>query len=88
MLFKTLGGSQTGSNSAVVSCSSLKRYAGLPWWSSRYGSACLCRAHGFDLWSRKIPHTMEQLSPCVTTPQPMSLLSLCAATTEAQVPRA
>ena len=25
------------------------------------------RGHGFDLWSRKIPHAVEQLSPCATT---------------------
>ena len=25
-------------------------------------SACQCRGHGFDPWSRKIPHAMEQLS--------------------------
>ena len=26
-----------------------------------------CRGHGFQLWSGKIPHAAEQLSPCVTT---------------------
>ena len=33
-------------------------------------SACQCRGHGFDPWSRKIPHAMEQLSPCATTTEP------------------
>ena len=28
------------------------------------------RGHRFDPWSRKIPHAMEQLSPCTTTPEP------------------
>ena len=27
--------------------------------------------HGFDPWSRKIPHAMEQLSQCATTAEPM-----------------
>ena len=26
-----------------------------------------CRKHGFDSWSRKTSHTMEQLSPSITT---------------------
>ena len=28
---------------------------------------CQCRGHGHDLWSGRIPHAMEQLSPCTTT---------------------
>ena len=39
------------------------RLSGLPWWLSGKKSACQCRRHGFDPWSRKIPHTMEPLSP-------------------------
>ena len=35
---------------------------GLPWWHSGYESACQCRGHGFEPWSRKIPHATEQLS--------------------------
>ena len=27
-------------------------------------TACQCRAHGFDPWSRKITHALGQLSPC------------------------
>ena len=34
-------------------------------------SACQCRGHGFEPWSRKIPHAAEQLSPCATTTEPM-----------------
>ena len=30
------------------------------WWSQ-------CRGHGFDPWSRKIPHASEQLGKCRTT---------------------
>ena len=38
---------------------------------------------GFASWSRKIPHAMEQLSPCTTTTEPT-----CRATaTEARVPQ-
>ena len=30
-------------------------------------NAVQCRGYLFDPWSRKILHTMEQLSPCATT---------------------
>ena len=43
---------------------------GLHWWFSGRESACQCRAHGFDPWSRKIPRASERLSPCVTTTEP------------------
>ena len=36
---------------------------GLPWWLSDKESSCQCRRHGFNPWSRKIPHAMEQLRP-------------------------
>ena len=56
-------------------------------------SACQCRGQGFDPWSGKIPHTVELLSPCVTTEPVLESLrtelpSPCAATTEACEPRA
>ena len=51
------------------------RPRGLRWWRSGWESACQCRGHGIDPWSGKIPHAVEQLSPC-------------AATTEACRPRA
>ena len=40
---------------------------------------CQCKGHGSDPWSRKIPHTADQLSPC-TMSEP-ALWSLWAATT-------
>ena len=40
---------------------------GLPWWLSGKESACQCKRHRFDPWSGKIPHAMDQLSPCATT---------------------
>ncbi|KAJ8798871.1 hypothetical protein J1605_000028 [Eschrichtius robustus] len=43
---------------------------GLPWWCSGYESACQCRGYRFNLWSRKIPHAAEQLSPCAITTEP------------------
>ena len=43
---------------------------GLPWWSSGKESAFQCRGHGFDPWSGKIPHAVEQLSPSTTTTEP------------------
>ncbi|XP_059757132.1 MORN repeat-containing protein 1 isoform X13 [Balaenoptera ricei] len=33
-------------------------------WGSCHGG------HGFELWSRKIPHAAEQLNPCATTTEP------------------
>ena len=35
---------------------------GLPWWLRGKESACQCRRHEFDPWSRKIPQAAEQLS--------------------------
>ena len=29
-----------------------------------------CRGHRFEPWSEKIPHAVEQLSPCTTTTEP------------------
>ena len=39
---------------------------GSPWLFSGLESACQYRGHGFDPWSTKTPHAMEQLSPCTT----------------------
>ena len=44
-----------------------KDTCGLPWWSSDEESSSQCMGHHFDAWSRKIPHAVEQLSPCATT---------------------
>ena len=33
----------------------------------RWESVCRCRGHRFDPWSRKIPYTMEQQVPLITT---------------------
>ena len=44
---------------------------GLPWWHSGWESTCQGRGHGFDPWSRKIPHAAEQLSQCATTTEPV-----------------
>ena len=43
---------------------------GLPWWSSGWESACQCRRHRFNPWSRKIPHAPGQLAPCPVTMEP------------------
>jgi len=37
---------------------------GLPWWLTGEESTCQIRRHRSDPWSAKIPHAMEQLSPC------------------------
>ena len=49
----------------------IARIVGLPWWHSGWESACQCRGHRFEPWSRKIPHATEQLSPCATTTEPV-----------------
>ena len=45
---------------------------GPPWWLSGKESACQCRRHRFDPWSRKMPHAVGQLS---RAPQLLSLQS-------------
>ena len=45
--------------------------AGLPWWLSGKEFTCCCRRQGFYLQSLKIPHALEQLSPCATTVEPV-----------------
>ena len=44
---------------------------GLPSWVSGEESTCQCSGHGFDLWSRKIPHATEQLRLCAMTIEPV-----------------
>ena len=46
---------------------------GLPWWRSGWESACQCRGHGFEPWSGKIPHAMEQLGLWAATTEPVRL---------------
>ena len=46
---------------------------GLPWWCSGWESACQRRGHGFEPWSGKIPHAVEQLGPWATTTEPACL---------------
>ena len=47
------------------SCLNLLR--GPPWQFSGKEFACQRRRHGFNPWSGKIPHTIEQLSLSTTT---------------------
>ena len=49
------------------------RLPGLPWWRSGWESACQCRGHGFEPWSGKIPHAVEQLGPWATITEPARL---------------
>ena len=37
-----------------------------PWWLSGTEFACPCKRHGFNFWSGKTSHAVEQLSPCAT----------------------
>ena len=60
--------------------------SGLPWWLSGKESACQCRRHEFNPQSEKIPHVMEQLSPCTTTTEPV-LWNPGAASTEPTCPK-
>ena len=43
-------------------------------------SACQCRRHGFDPWSGRILHAVEQLRPCTQLP------SLCSRAGELRPP--
>ena len=43
----------------------------LPSWLSSKESTCQFGRHGFDPWSRKTPHAVEQLSLCATTAEPV-----------------
>ena len=58
---------------------------GLLWWLSgkkrKKKSICQCKTYGFDPWSGKIPHAMEQPSLWATAIEPV-LKSLGAPTTE------
>ena len=58
---------------------------GLPWWLSGKESACQCRGHGFDPWSRKITHAVEQLSLYITSTEPVPW-NLGAATPKPTLP--
>ena len=52
----------------------LKEYkTGLSWWRSGWESACQCRGHGFEPWSGRIPHAVEQLDPWATITEPARL---------------
>jgi len=43
----------------------------LLWCLSGKDSSCQRRSYSFDLWSGKIPHATEQLSPCATAIEPV-----------------
>ena len=60
-----------------------KEETGFPWRLSVKESACQFRRHRFQPWSRKIPHAVEQLSPCATATEAQALRSLCPVTGEA-----
>ena len=51
----------------------IRSIRGLPWWRSGWESTCQCRGHGFEPWSGKIPHAVEQLGPWATTTEPARL---------------
>ncbi|KAJ8778854.1 hypothetical protein J1605_013088 [Eschrichtius robustus] len=61
-----------GSYATVYKGISRQKWAGLglPWWRSSWESTCQCRRHGFDPWSGKIPHAVEQVSLCATAAEP------------------
>ena len=61
--------------------------SGLPWWLSGKESIYQSRRHGFDPWSRRTPHAVEQLSPCATALEPgIRNYWTWVATTDEQVP--
>ena len=61
-----------------------KCWRGLPLWYSGWESACQCRRHEFNSLYGKIPHAVEQPSPCTTTTEPThQSLQASTTTTEA-----
>ena len=62
-------------------------YVELPWWSSGKEYALKCRGHRFDPWSRKVPHAMGQLSPCVTITESICLQSMLCNKKRAHTPQ-
>ena len=46
-------------------------HVGLSRWLSGKESACKCRRHRLDPWSRKSPHAAEQLSLCAAAVEPV-----------------
>ena len=70
---------------------------GLPWWLSGKEPTCRYRKHGFNLWSGKMPNTVEQLSPHIITTEPVcnspwaatpeAHMSQCSTTSEATAVR-
>ena len=63
-----------------------KKSLGLPWWLNDKESACQCRRHKLDPWSGKIPLVWQQLSPYITTIEPV-LQSRYATSPEACMPQ-
>ena len=61
------------STSGYLSKENKNPNSGLPWWCSGWESACQCRGHGFEPWSGKIPHAVEQLGPWATITEPVRL---------------
>ena len=59
---------------------------GFHWWLRCKEYASQCRRHRFEPWVRKIPHAVEQLSPCATMIEP-ALWSLGAATIKVCTPK-
>ena len=39
--------------------------------STGWDSNCQCRGHGFNPWSREIPHAVEQPSLCTAITEPV-----------------
>ena len=48
----------------------LKHAGGLPWVLGGKESICQGKRHGFKPWSEKVPHALDQLSPCATAVEP------------------
>ena len=44
---------------------------GFPWWLSGKESSRQCREHGFNPWSKKIPHPAKQLNPSTRITDPV-----------------
>ena len=70
-LEKGAGCKSVGRSLNVTELNTFKRhFGGFPGGSVIKKSACQCRRHGFDPWSGKIPHALEQLTPCASAVEP------------------
>ena len=71
-----MGLQRVGDNLAIeqqqgTTVGKIRNHHGLPWWLSSEEPTCQCKRLESDPWSGRIPHAVEQLSPCGRTTEPV-----------------